>query len=109
MENQLEPRPPRVTAAEADALLEEQKTSGLSIAAFAKAKDVPPWSIYNARARARKKAMAQFAEVSVVPLQNSPSPPQSELELTSEYLEQFIETHIALLKDIASSQPAIHP
>ena len=81
MENQPEPQRARVTAAEADALLEEQKASGLSIAAFAKAKDVPAWSIYNARARARRKAMTQFAEVSVVPSLSSPSPRQPELEL----------------------------
>lgn len=71
----------RVTAAESDALLEEQKTSELSISAFAKSKDVPPWSIYNAGARARKKAMSKFAEVSVVPPLNSPSPREPELEL----------------------------
>ena len=36
-----------VPAREAAALLEEQQASGLSIAAFAKSKNVAAWSLYN--------------------------------------------------------------
>ena len=60
------PRPRSVPAREAASLLEEQQGSGLSIAAFAKSKNVAPWSLYNARTRARKEEGAGFSEVAIV-------------------------------------------
>lgn len=60
------PKPRSVPAREAAALLEEQQTSGLSIAAFAKSKNVAPWSLYNARTRARREQAAPFSEVAIV-------------------------------------------
>ena len=60
------PKPRSVPAREAAALLEEQQTSGLSIAAFAKSKNVAPWSLYNARTRSRKEQDHYFSEVAVV-------------------------------------------
>ena len=73
----------RVTAAEARALLIEQKTSGLSVAAFARQKSVPSWSLYNAiaiaRRRARRKAEKHFAEVNIIENEPLPEPPQNAL------------------------------
>lgn len=60
------PKPRSVPAREAAALLEEQQSSGLSIAAFAKSKNVAPWSLYNARTRARKEERASFSEIAIV-------------------------------------------
>ena len=60
------PKPRSVPAREAASLLEEQQASGLSIAAFAKANNVAPWSLYNARNRARKEAEGGFTEVAIV-------------------------------------------
>ena len=49
--------PPRtLPAAEARALLEEQRQSGMSIAAFARERNVKPWVLYNAQASARRRA-----------------------------------------------------
>ena len=57
-------------AAEARRLLEEQRQSSLSIAAFARSKGIQPWSLYNAQAmekrRARRAVENQLAEVQVV-------------------------------------------
>ncbi len=60
------PKPRCVPAREAAALLEEQQASGLSIAAFAKSKNVAAWSLYNARTRARKEVQTSFSEVAIV-------------------------------------------
>ena len=60
------PKPRAVPAREATSLLEEQQDSGLSIAAFAKSKNVAAWSLYNARTRARKEQEAPFSEVAIV-------------------------------------------
>ena len=60
----------RVPASEARALLEEQEGSGMSIAAFARGRGVEPWTLYNARAVARRKERREtnrtFAAVSVI-------------------------------------------
>ena len=75
---------PRVSASEADELLVEQQSSGLSIAAFAKAKGIPSWSLYNARSRARRKASREFTEVAIAPARETgPSAPWIELALPS--------------------------
>ena len=59
-----------VPAAEARALLQEQRASKLSIAAFARAQGVQPWSLYNAKAVERRKnegrGAERFARVAVV-------------------------------------------
>lgn len=59
-----------VPAAEARALLKEQSTGNLSIAAFARSRGVQPWSLYNAKAVERRKkegkSAEQFARVAVV-------------------------------------------
>ena len=56
----------RITRAEAALLLEEQRDSGLSIAAFARERDVPAWKLYEAsRRRPRQQAMASLIEVQV--------------------------------------------
>ncbi len=60
------PKPRSVPSREAAALLEEQQSRGLSIAAFAKSKNVAPWSLYNARTRARKEENGSFSEVAIV-------------------------------------------
>ena len=60
------PKPRSVPAREAAALLEEQQSSGLSVAAFAKSKNVAPWSLYTARTRARKEERGGFSEVAIV-------------------------------------------
>ena len=60
------PKPRSVPASEAASLLEEQQQSGLSIAAFAKSRNVAPWTLYNARTRARKKVHEGFSEVAIV-------------------------------------------
>ena len=60
------PKPRSVPAREAAALLEEQQSSGLTIAAFAKSKNVAPWSLYNARTRARKEEKGSFSEIAIV-------------------------------------------
>jgi len=73
-----------VPASEARDLLAEQRTSGESIAAFARSKGVHPWALYNARAierrRANRSASTRLAEVRVV---DDPSerPPQGAVEL----------------------------
>lgn len=80
--------PPRtVPAAEARALVEEQRQSALSIAAFAREKNVKPWVLYNARAserrRAARKRPPRFAEVQVVDERPSlPADDGSAIELT---------------------------
>jgi hypothetical protein len=60
----------RVQASEARALLKEQEGSGMSIAAFARGRGVEPWTLYNARAVARRKERREpkrtFAAVSVI-------------------------------------------
>ena len=61
-----QPKPRSVPASEAASLLEEQQQSGLSIAAFAKSKNVAPWTLYNARTRARKKEGSGFSQVAIV-------------------------------------------
>ena len=62
--------PRRIPADEARSLLEEQEQSGLTMAAFARSKGVQPWTLYNARAQARKKASRQagksFAPIHVM-------------------------------------------
>jgi len=62
--------PRSVTATEARSLLEEQESSDLSIAAFARQRGVRPWALYNARALARRRASREaekaFSEVCVV-------------------------------------------
>ena len=70
--------PPRtLPAAEARALLEEQRQSGMSIAAFARERNVKPWVLYNAHASARRRAArersSRFAEVQVVDERPSPA------------------------------------
>lgn len=57
-----------VTSTEACTLLEAQEASGLSIAAFAREHGIRPWSLYNARAAARRNrdSAAVFSEVRVV-------------------------------------------
>jgi len=64
------PTPRSVPASEARKLLEEQRGSGLSIAAFARSKGVRAWSLYNAQAiarrRPRRSSEAALAEVRVV-------------------------------------------
>ena len=59
-----------VPASKARELLEEQRGSGQSIAAFARGKGVQPWSLYNAQAIDRRRALrsseAQLAEVRIV-------------------------------------------
>ncbi len=69
--NSEEPKPLRsVPLSEAKALLNEQRESPLSVAAFARSKGVQPWSLYNARAREQRHALKgteqRFAEVRVL-------------------------------------------
>ena len=47
-------------------LIEAQKRSGMSIAAFAKEHGVPVWKLYQA-GRTRRRRRAEFVEVAVVP------------------------------------------
>ena len=60
----------RIPAAEARALLEEHEGSGMTLAAFARDRGVKPWTLYNARARARRKQQRateqSFAAVTVI-------------------------------------------
>ena len=77
------PKPRSVPAREAAALLEEQQSSGLSIAAFAKSKNVAPWSLYNARTRARKEEKGSFSEIAIVSERGEPSVDLIELVLPS--------------------------
>ncbi|QDU67899.1 hypothetical protein Pla86_36010 [Planctomycetes bacterium Pla86] len=49
--------PRSVPAEEALALLKEHSRSDVSLAAFARSKGVKPWSLYNARAAERRRAM----------------------------------------------------
>jgi len=49
--------PPEAFAASTDQLLAELSTSGLSTAAFARSRGIPPWKLYNAlQVRARRAA-----------------------------------------------------
>lgn len=70
MNSQTTDSPRAVSAAEARELVEEQRTSGLSIAAFARERGVKPWALYNARAAERRRATrgraSRFAEIQVV-------------------------------------------
>ncbi len=74
-----------VPLSEAQSLLAEQRESDLSIAAFARAKGVKPWSLYNAKARdqrrSRKDAERRFSQVKVVELPKGAADPANPLEL----------------------------
>ena len=54
-------------------LIEEQKHSGMSIAAFAREHGLPPWKLYQA-GRRRSKRRSGFVEVAVVPKASVPAP-----------------------------------
>ena len=69
----LETKPRRVAADEARVLLAEQEQSGLTMAAFARSKGVQPWTLYNARAQARKKA-SRLAGASFSPIHVTDQP-----------------------------------
>lgn len=74
-----------VPLSEAKSLLAEQRESDLSVAAFARAKGVKPWSLYNARAseqrRTRKSTERRFAQVDVVDPPPRAADPSSSIEL----------------------------
>lgn len=75
------------TASRADvrALLEEHRSSDLSIAAFARAKGVKPWALYNARSVERRRAVSErstgFTEVRVVGGRPAPAAKEQAIEL----------------------------
>ena len=70
MESKLNHPLRRIPSTEARQLLEEHRGSGQSIAAFARSKGVPAWSLYNAQAavrrRTRQGSEARLTEVRVV-------------------------------------------
>ena len=78
-----------VPASEARELLNEQRSSGLSIAKFARSKGVKAWSLYNAQARARRRTPGRheprLTEVRVVDAlaENRIQPAKIELALPS--------------------------
>ena len=59
-------------------LIEDQKRSGMSIAAFAKEHGVPVWKLYQA-GRRRRRRRTDFVEVAVGP--KAPAPPPLEVVL----------------------------
>jgi len=65
-------------------LLDEQKASGLSVAAFARERGLSKWRLYEGRQRLRKRKSrakkADFVEVHVRPVQPARSPIEVELE-----------------------------
>ncbi len=79
--------PRSIPFTEAQELLEEQRSSGLSIAKFARSKGVKPWSLYNAQARERRlsagRRKPQLTEVRVVDAADSGPSPKIELALPS--------------------------
>ena len=82
-----ETEPRSVPVTEARELLEEQRSSGLSIAKFALSQGVKPWSLYNAQARERRlsagRRKPQLTEVRVVDAADSGPSPKIELALPS--------------------------
>ncbi len=54
-------------------LIEDQKRSGLSVAAFAKKHGIPVWKLYQA-GRTRRKRGSDFVEVAVSPDESGTSP-----------------------------------
>ena len=80
---QIEPELRRIPASEARALLEEHESSGLTIAAFARSRGVEPWTLYNARAMARRRERRvpkrSFATVSVI---DDATPNDDPIEMT---------------------------
>lgn len=65
-------------------LLAEQEASGLSVAAFARERGVPTWTLYDGRRRLRKRKGrakgADFVQVHVRPVQLPPSPIEVDLK-----------------------------
>lgn len=76
----------RIPAVEARALLEEHEGSGMTLAAFARDRGVEPWTLYNARASARRKRQRStersFAAVTVIE-SSEQSAPSIEMVLPS--------------------------
>ena len=87
MERTHETEPRSVPATETRELLEEQRSSGLSVAKFARSKGVKPWSLYNAQSRERRLSVGrrkpQLTEVRVVDAADSGPSPKIELALPS--------------------------
>lgn len=75
----------RVPISEARSLLAEQRESDLSVAAFARAKGVQPWSLYNAKAseqrRSKKATERGFAQVRIIDPHPQAGQPASSIEL----------------------------
>jgi hypothetical protein len=77
--------PRSVSPDEALELLEEHSTTDLSLAAFARSKGVAAWSLYNARAAARKRKglrrSADFVECRLDTTREPTPAPRTEVEI----------------------------
>jgi hypothetical protein len=67
----------RITRAAAALLLEEQRKSGMSVAAFARERDIPAWKLYEAsRRRPRQTTSVDLIEVQVAAEDDVPPQPR---------------------------------